>query len=112
MREAEVQGATVQERALVAIDKLLARAMEHAGGLERTLLRQAISRLYPRLRQRILAATDRDIRQEVEHLQRLSAAVLGTEATAAPPAPRSTAHKRRRSARRRVQPARRRRTRR
>ncbi|WP_067931695.1 hypothetical protein [Alicyclobacillus kakegawensis] len=111
MMEAEVRGVTVQERALVAIDQLLARAMDHAGGLERTLLRQAINRLYPRLRQRILSATDGDIRQEVEHLQRLLASVLGTEATVAPPA-RPTAHKRRRSAHRRAQPARRRRTRR
>ncbi|WP_026961907.1 hypothetical protein [Alicyclobacillus herbarius] len=78
----ELPGKSVQERTLQAIDQLLTRTLDHINGMERGLLRQAVNLLYPRLRQRVLSASEEEIRAEVEYLHRLSSAVLGSTSQA------------------------------
>lgn len=69
----------LQERMSAALDTLLSRALGHLSGLERTVVHQAASMLYPRVQHKVYGASDDQLRSELLYFRDLIDAVIQDE---------------------------------
>ncbi|MCF8568353.1 hypothetical protein LLE49_26900 [Alicyclobacillus tolerans] len=70
------QSNSLHERTLSGIKQVLVRALDHVDGLEKVVVRRAIEILQPRVENRIRAAQEADLREELKYLHALLGAVL------------------------------------
>ncbi|MCL6452616.1 MAG: hypothetical protein K6T78_03190 [Alicyclobacillus sp.] len=94
--DAVTEKPTLHDRTLRGVEQVIDRAMNHVQGMERAIVRRAVQALYPRVRQRLLAAAETDLREELEFLHTLIGDILQDS----PATPKPVRRRGRRGARR------------
>ncbi|MCY0903274.1 MAG: hypothetical protein OWU32_14025 [Firmicutes bacterium] len=76
---------SLHARTLDAMNQILARALGYVTGLEKVAVDQAVRLLYPRVENRVMQASEEELRVELKHLQTLVEAALAEPAPSKPP---------------------------
>lgn len=95
MKTDDVSPDSLHARTLDAMNQILARALGYVTGLEKVAVDQAMRLLYPRVENRVMQASEEELRVELKHLQALVEGALAEPAlTKTPRAARSAKGKR------------------
>ena len=76
MPATESQGKPLHERTLRGIQDIVERILSHVDGIEKSLIIRGIQVLYPKLEQRILGASESELRSSLQYVQELIGKVL------------------------------------